>query len=78
MLPKESFPNVKNHTREMISIFSSTYLCEQMFSKMKYVKSKYRTNLNYEHLQATLLFGTTNVDANYKEILKNKQYQISY
>jgi len=78
MLPEESFPNLKKHAREMMSIFSSTYLCEQTFSKMKYVKSKYRTNLSDEHLQATLLIGTTKFDANYQDILKNKQFQTSH
>lgn len=45
---------------------------------MKYVKSKYRTNLSDEHLQATLLIGTTKFDANYQDILKNKQFQTSH
>ena len=58
MLPEISFPNLKKHAREMMSIFSSTYLCEQTFSKMKYVKSKSRTNLSDKHLQATLLIVT--------------------
>ena len=58
MLPEESFLNLKKHAREMMSIFSSTYLCEQTFSKMKYVKSKSRTNLSDKHLQATLLIVT--------------------
>jgi len=61
-----------------MSIFSSTYLCEQTFSKMKYVKSKYRTNLSDEHLQATLLIGTAKYGANYQDILKNKQFQTSH
>ncbi|XP_025409478.1 general transcription factor II-I repeat domain-containing protein 2B-like [Sipha flava] len=78
MLPEESFPNLKKHAREIISIFSSTYLCEQTFSKMKYVKSKYRTNLSDEHLQATLLIGTTKFDANFQDILKDKQFQTSH
>ena len=78
MLPKESFSNIKKYAREMISMFSSTYLCEQTFSKMKYVKSKYRTNLSDEHLKATLLIGTTKFDANYQEISKDKQFQTSH
>ncbi|XP_025406820.1 general transcription factor II-I repeat domain-containing protein 2B-like, partial [Sipha flava] len=78
MLPDESFPNLKKHAREIISIFSSTYLCEQTFSKMKYVKSKYRTNLSDEHLQATLLIGTKKFDANFQDILKDKQFQTSH
>jgi hypothetical protein len=78
MLPEESFLNVKNRAREITSIFSSTYLCKQTFLKMKYLKSKYRTNLSDEHIQATLLIGITKFDANYEEILKSKQFQISH
>jgi len=36
---------------------------------MEYVKSKIRTNLSDEYLQATLLIETTKFDANYQEIL---------
>jgi len=62
----------------MTSIFSLTYLWEQTFSKMKYIKSKYRTNLSDEHLQATVLIRTTKFDENYQNILKNKQFQTSH
>jgi len=40
-----------------------------------YVKSKYRTNLSDEHLQASLLIETTKFVANYQYILKVKQFQ---
>lgn len=59
----------------MISIFSSAYLCEQSFLKMKYIKSKYRTNISHEHLQVTLLIEITKFDKNYQEILKDKHFQ---
>lgn len=35
---------------------------------MNYLKLKYRTNLNYEHLQSTLLIGTTKFDSKYQDI----------
>ncbi|XP_029342253.1 EPM2A-interacting protein 1-like [Acyrthosiphon pisum] len=68
MLPKESFSNLKKHVCEIMSLFSSTYLCEQTFSKMKYVKYKHRTNLSDENLQATLLTSYA----------ANKQFQTSH
>jgi len=49
-----------------------------MFSKVKYVKSKYRSNLSDKNLQATLLIGITKFDANCREILKDEQFQISH
>ncbi|MBN3322180.1 GTD2A protein, partial [Atractosteus spatula] len=58
-LPKKSFKNIKTFARGMISVFASTYLCEQTFSKMKYVKPKYRTSLTDEHLKQILILGAT-------------------
>jgi hypothetical protein len=40
-LPDTQYPNLKKFAIEYISIFAKTYLCEQTFSKMKYIKSKY-------------------------------------
>lgn len=68
MFPDDSFPNLKICARVMISILSSTYLCEQTFSKMKYVKLKYKTSLSDEHLRAALKVRTTKFDLNYHEI----------
>lgn len=77
MLLEGSFPNLEKCARKILSIFSSTYLCKQTFSKMKYVKSKYRTNISDEHSQATLLIKTTKFDANYQKF-KKKQFQTSH
>lgn len=54
--------------------FSSIYLCEQTCSKMKNVKSWYRTYLSDEYLRATLLIGTTNFNPNCHEIIKDEQF----
>ncbi|PNF24476.1 hypothetical protein B7P43_G06841 [Cryptotermes secundus] len=44
-LNSEQFPNLKKFACKFIFIFGTTYLCEQTFSQMKYIKSKYRANL---------------------------------
>lgn len=49
----------------------------QTFPKIKYSKSKYRTNLDDEHLLATFLVGTTEFDTNYHGILKDKRFRTS-
>lgn len=47
----------------MISLFGSTYrIYEQTFSKMNFVKSKYRSNLSDEHLKS-IGTGDRNVKA---------------
>lgn len=77
-LPEKDFKNLKNHARAMFSLFGSTYLCEQTFSKMKYVKSKYRSSLSDEHLKSILIIGTSKFDPKWTEILGNKQMQSSH
>jgi hypothetical protein len=77
-LPEETFPNLRDLACAMISLFSSTYLCEQTFSRMKFTKSKYRTNLTNKHLEASLLIGTTKFEPEYVNILSNKQCQTSH
>ena len=44
-LPKEQFPNLRNFASGFLSMFGTTYMCEQTFSKMKLIKSNLRTNL---------------------------------
>lgn len=77
-LPEKDYKNLKTHARGMFSVFGSTYLCEQTFSKMKYVKSKYRSSLSDEHLKAVLIIGTSKFDPKWNEILSNKQFQSSH
>lgn len=50
--PKQ-FPNLKQLACTFVSIFVTTNLFEQTFSKMKHVKSNYRANLSDEHLKVT-------------------------
>ena len=37
-LPDNVFPNLKKFPAKMASMYRTTYICEQTFSKMKYVK----------------------------------------
>ncbi|KAF0683354.1 Uncharacterized protein FWK35_00038104 [Aphis craccivora] len=34
-LPKETYPVLHDHALFMFSLFGSTYICEQLFSRMK-------------------------------------------
>lgn len=70
-LNEESFKNVKDFARSMIAMFGSTYLCEQTFSKMNYVKSKYRSRLTDENLKAILKIGGTKFEPKWPNILNN-------
>jgi len=49
------YPNFIKHAKKMVSVFGSTYACEQLFSSMKFIKSKLRTQLTDDHLQDVIL-----------------------
>ena len=44
--PHDEFLKLKKFASGMASMFGTTYVCEQTFSKMKNVKSEHRTRLN--------------------------------
>jgi hypothetical protein len=41
-LPPTSYPGIRRFAARFISMFGSTYRCEQLFSKMGYAKNRYR------------------------------------
>ena len=62
----------------MISLFGSTYACEQPFSTMKNTKSHLRTKLHDDHLDDVLLPSSTNISPDVEKLLHNKQKQVSH
>lgn len=56
----DSYGNMKKYAFAVLSMFGSTYLCEQIFSNMNYIKSKYRTRLTDESLQSCVKIKVTN------------------
>ena len=71
-LPNHEFLKLKKFASGMASMFATTYVCEQTFSKMKSVKSKHRTRFTDEHLKAILLVQCSNTEPNIEDIMKNK------
>ena len=59
-------------------MFGTTYVCEQSFSKMKYVKLKHCMRLIDEHLKANLMVGCCTSKPNLEDILKKKQLHKSH
>lgn len=39
-IDKDNFPNIRLNSLKMMSLFWSTYVCEQLFLKMNFVKNK--------------------------------------
>ncbi|XP_077480640.1 general transcription factor II-I repeat domain-containing protein 2A-like [Stigmatopora argus] len=53
-----SFPELSRRFKRTMCLFGSTYLCEKLFSTLNFNKSKYRSRLTDEHLQALLRVST--------------------
>lgn len=73
-----NYTNLENHARKMISLFGSTYCCEQFFSKMKLFKTKCRNQLTDEHLSSQLRVATSSVKADIGKISGQRRYQTSH
>ena len=74
-----NYPNLVENAKKMTSIFGSTYICEQLFSKMKLTKSKLRTKITDSHLDGILRITASSLKPNIKKLVQNKsQYQTSH
>jgi len=62
----------------IFTLFDSTYICEQTFSRMNYVKCSERSRLIDEHLRFLLRIGVTHFTPNIERLIKEKQAQISH
>lgn len=60
----------------VLTIFSSTYLCEASFSKMSFLKNKYRNRLS-THLEDTMRIACSPKDADIQAIIKKVQHHNS-
>ena len=76
-LSSAEHPNLIKHSKMMACLFGSTYICEQLFSQMKLVKSKSRTVLTDRHLEDTLRIATTDIEQNIDNIVVQMRYQSS-
>ena len=75
MREEDSYPMLIDHAKKMANIFGSTYVCEQLFSKMKFTKNKMRTNLTDDHLNESLRLATSSLNPNIEKLSKEKLRQ---
>jgi hypothetical protein len=53
-LSDSKFPNIKRLATKILTVFGSTYICEQTFSRMKLIKSKFGTRMTNDYLHHCL------------------------
>ncbi|KAM3850917.1 general transcription factor II-I repeat domain-containing protein 2A-like [Vipera latastei] len=74
----ETMPQLRLQAARMLSMFGSTYLCEQLFSVMRVNKSAHRSQLTDAHLHSILRVSTTqNLSPNVDELVARKRCQTS-
>ncbi|XP_069476356.1 general transcription factor II-I repeat domain-containing protein 2-like [Ambystoma mexicanum] len=77
-LPSETYPHLRNHALKMATIFGSTYVCEQTFSRMKHLKSPTRSRLTDENLRHLLRLAVTNMEPDIDHLVSQKQAHSSH
>lgn len=75
---KQKYSAFYKHALSMISLFGNTNTCEQLFSRMKHIKSQIRTRITDEHLENCLRVATTSIFINIDELSTDKQNQTSH
>lgn len=74
----KKFPKLLNLAARTLCMFGTTYVCETLFSLMKFTKSRHRSQLSDEHLKACLrLGGTKTIAPRIEKLLTNRKMQKS-
>jgi hypothetical protein len=74
----EKFPRLGAHAKQIMTLFGSTYVCEQLFSAMKIIKSDHRSRLNDVRLESCVRVAVSSISANIDQLMIKKQCQISH
>ena len=74
----DSYINMKKYAFGVLSIFGATYLCEQSFSVMNYLKNEQRSRLTDESLQSQMKLKVSSYQANVDVLCSEIQGQISH
>ena len=72
-LPIDIYLNIKTYAMQMCTVFGSTYICEQTFSKMKLLKSQKRIGLTDEHLHHALRLAVTRMEPDINLLVRKMQ-----
>ncbi|CAK9816439.1 General transcription factor II-I repeat domain-containing protein 2 [Anthophora plagiata] len=74
----EKFPRSGAYAKQIMTLFGSTNVCEQLFSAMKIIKSDHRSRLNDVRLESCVRVAVSSISANIDQLMAKKQCQISH
>jgi hypothetical protein len=75
---EKKYPELKTLAIKLCTMFGSTYVCEAAFSRMTYIKNRYRSRLTDDHLDTLMRISCTNYTPDFKKIVKNKTCHFSH
>ena len=78
MVDDRSYPGLVQHAKKMCCMFRSIYLCESLFSNMKYAKSRLRSRMIDQHLEGNLRLPTSTILPNIEKFDKDMQHQFAH
>lgn len=74
----DTMPELRTQVARTLSVFGSTYLCEQLFSLMKLNKTSHRSRLTDEHLHSILRISSAQIlTPNIDELVLKMRHQVS-
>ncbi|XP_039186129.1 general transcription factor II-I repeat domain-containing protein 2-like [Crotalus tigris] len=73
-----TYTNMKKYAFGVLSIFGSTYICEQVFSNMNYIKNKYRSRLAGNSLQSCVKMKLTSYSPDVQTLCAEIENQKSH
>ena len=68
----DTFGDHKDVAKALLSVFGSTYLCEQIFSHMNFVLSPHRSRLTADNSEACVQLKVTKYKPNIKALSEQK------
>ncbi|XP_066471497.1 protein FAM200C-like isoform X2 [Tiliqua scincoides] len=74
----DTYMNMKKYAFAVLSIFGSTYVCEQVFSNMNFIKNKYRSRLTDVCLQSCVKTKVTSYSPDVQTLCVEIQKQKSH
>jgi len=77
-LDRDRYPTVVPNARKLVSVFDSSYICEQAFSILNLNKSKQRSKLTDKHLHSLLSVGCPQFHPNIDQLAKKIKCNISH
>lgn len=73
-----SFTSMKKLALSLLTMFGSTYTCEQLFSFMNFIKSTLKNRLGTDISAACIQLKSTNYNPRIDSLAGNMQQQISH